>query len=276
MEKFKHPLTVSIVLYKTSLKQLDKCIQSILKYPGITKIILIDNSPTNELGERFRLIDNDRISYIFNPKNPGYGAGHNIAIQSIMDQGCFYHLVINADVYFGSGVLEPLLDYLNRNPDVGHVMPKVLYPDGKIQYLCKLLPTPIDLLGRVLLPKKLRDKNDFNFEMRWTGYEKEIFAPYLSGCFMLLRLDALRKYGLFDERFFMYPEDIDLTRRIAIGYRTMFYPAVSVHHEHGADSKKSIKMFLIHTFNIIKYFNKWGWVIDPERRRLNNIAKLGQ
>jgi GT2 family glycosyltransferase len=266
---------VSIVLYKTSWEQLDKCIQSIRKFSGSTKIILIDNSPKSELGEHFHLIDDDSIGYIFNPSNPGYGAGHNIAIRSIMDEGSSYHLVINADVYFGPGVLETLLDYLDRSPDVGHVMPKVLYPNGKTQYLCKLLPTPIDLFGRVFLPRHLCDRNNFTFEMRWTGYEKEMFVPYLSGCFMLLRVDALRKYGLFDERFFMYPEDIDLTRRIAIGYRTMFYPAVSIYHEHGADSKKSIKMFVIHALNIIKYFNKWGWVIDPERRRLNNIAKLG-
>jgi GT2 family glycosyltransferase len=158
--------------------------------------------------------------------------------------------------------------------DVGLVMPKVIFPNGQIQYLCKLVPTPLDLISRILLPKKIWAKNNFKFEMRSTNYNKEMFVPYLSGCFMFLRIDALRKCGLFDERFFMYPEDIDLSRRIASQYRTMFYPGAIVYHEYAAASKKSIKMLLIHTFNIIKYFNKWGWIFDSERRRLNKIAAM--
>jgi GT2 family glycosyltransferase len=96
-----------------------------------------------------------------------------------------------------------------------------------------------------------------------------MFVPYLSGCFMLLRTSALIDVGLFDERFFMYPEDVDLTRRIAARYETIFFPHVSVYHEHGAASRKSLKMFAVHFFNMVRYFNKWGWLVDPGRRELN-------
>ena len=96
-----------------------------------------------------------------------------------------------------------------------------------------------------------------------------MFVPYLSGCFMLLRQSSLREVGLFDERFFMYPEDVDLTRRIAEHYETVFFPEVSVVHEHGRASHKSVKMFFIHAYNLCKYFNKWGWIHDPIRKRLN-------
>jgi GT2 family glycosyltransferase len=92
---------------------------------------------------------------------------------------------------------------------------------------------------------------------------------YLSGCFMLFRQRALLDVGVFDERFFMYPEDIDLTRRMAVKYDTLFFPDSRVYHEHGAASYKSFRMLLIHSFNIIKYFNKWGWVYDPIRSKLN-------
>jgi GT2 family glycosyltransferase len=90
---------------------------------------------------------------------------------------------------------------------------------------------------------------------------------------MLLRHESLKFIGLFDERFFMYPEDIDLTRRMAQHYSTIFYPQVAVTHQHGAASYKSLKMLVIHTFNIIKYFNKWGWFHDPIRDDLNSKAK---
>jgi GT2 family glycosyltransferase len=96
-----------------------------------------------------------------------------------------------------------------------------------------------------------------------------MFVPYLSGCFMLLRQESLRKIGLFDERFFMYPEDIDLSRRMAVCYDTLFFPLATVTHEHGAASRKSLRMLLIHLVNIFKYFNKWGWIHDPIREQLN-------
>ena len=96
-----------------------------------------------------------------------------------------------------------------------------------------------------------------------------MFVPYLSGCFMLLRQSALIDIGLFDERFFMYPEDIDLTRRMAERYDTLFYPHVSVIHEHGRESHKSFNMFVIHLVNLVRYFNKWGWFYDSKRDELN-------
>ena len=89
---------------------------------------------------------------------------------------------------------------------------------------------------------------------------------------MFLRVSALKSIGIFDERFFMYPEDIDLTRRLASRYDTVFFPDVSVTHLHGSASHKSLKMLLIHAHNMIKYFNKWGWFFDQERNSLNRKA----
>jgi GT2 family glycosyltransferase len=111
-----------------------------------------------------------------------------------------------------------------------------------------------------------------DFEMRWSGYDRLMFVPYLSGCFMFLRTDALDQVGLFDERFFMYPEDIDLTRRLAAKFVTAYYPHVHIIHRHGAASHKSLRMFIVHALNIVKYFNKWGWLLDGERRRINALA----
>lgn len=263
-------LTVSIVLFKTDFSQLVRCINCINKF-SVIKIFLVDNSPTNALQRIVGLYEN--VEYIFNPSNPGYGAAHNIALRRAFEMSGRYHLVVNADIYFQEGTLDSLFEYMNQRSSVGLVMPKVLFPNGEIQYLCKLLPTPIDLIGRSIFPRRFWFKNNFKFEMRSTNYSKEMFVPYLSGCFMFLRIQALRECGLFDERFFMYPEDIDLTRRIAATrYTTMFYPHAIVYHEYGAVSKKSIRMLLVHAFNIIKYFNKWGWIFDSERERLNKLA----
>ena len=80
---------------------------------------------------------------------------------------------------------------------------------------------------------------------------------------------VLREVGLFDERFFMYPEDIDLTRRIHRHYLTACWSGATIIHRHRAASYHSRRMLRIHIVNMIRYFNKWGWIYDPERRDFN-------
>ena len=132
-----------------------------------------------------------------------------------------------------------------------------------IQYLAKQLPTPFDLFARRFLPKSWTKKRTAYFEnhafYQQPDYKTKLLdVPYLSGCFMFLRTDALRKVGLFDPRYFMYPEDIDLTRRIHEHYRTVMYPAVEITHNHAQGSYHSSRLLWIHITNMIKYFIKWG------------------
>lgn len=260
-------LSASIVLYNTPAEDLRKCITSLMNYSGRCLLFVIDNSPEPKLEAECK---NSLVhEYIHLPSNPGFGAGHNVAIAKAQTAGSLYHLVINADVSFSSDILSPMLTYMQQHPEVGQMMPKILNPDGTVQRLCKLVPSPSDLLLRRLLTQNLKELRNRRFELHDTGYNKTMFVPYLSGCFMLLRNSTLKEVGLFDERYFMYPEDIDLTRRIAERHETIFFPQVCATHKHGAASHKSFKMFLIHLINICKYFNKWGWFYDPIRVRLN-------
>ena len=86
---------------------------------------------------------------------------------------------------------------------------------------------------------------------------------------MFMRTDALVSTGLFDERFFMYPEDIDLTRRLRSHFATLYTPEITVIHDHAAESSRFNRMLRIHIVNMIKYFNKWGWFFDSRRRAMN-------
>ena len=258
-------INTSIVLFNHSFSEIAPLVQSLLASGVISECFILDNSPTPS--PEFKSL---AVTYIFNNNNPGYGAAHNIAIRKTIEQGIPYHLVINPDIEIRSSDLEIIESFMNLNTKTGHLMPKVLYPDGKIQYLCKLLPTPFDLIFRRFLPAKWTESRMEKFEMRKTGYNKLMQVPYLSGCFMFLRTEALKEIGLFDERFFMYPEDIDLTRRIHRKYQTVFYPDVSIVHHHAQSSYLNLKMLRIHITNMILYFNKWGWIFDKERRKINN------
>ncbi len=270
----------SIVLYHNEEKQLLKAINSFLKTNMNVKLYLIDNSSNDNL-RKLSNIDK-RIEYIFNNANLGYGKAHNIAIRKSIEENVPYHLVLNPDVYFNNGVLEELYKFMDRNPDVGLAMPKIVYPNGEVQYLCKLLPTPLDSFGRRFLEwgpfKGYVEKRNETYELRFADYNKIMNVPYLSGCFMFLRVSILREVGIFDERFFMYPEDADLTRRIYDKkYKTIYYPYVSVVHEHQKASYKNLKMLWLHMWNMAKYFNKWGWFFDDKRKVINKkvLAELG-
>lgn len=263
-------LTASIVAYKNPATILAQTIHSFLNATQDSKLFLIDNSPTDQL--KYLAYD-PRITYIFNSKNLGFGAGHNISLRRIIDESK-YHLVLNPDVYFETDVLLKLYDYMEQDSTIGLVMPRVLYPDGRLQPVCKLLPSPRTLILRRFLNflTNALEKENYRYELHLSGYNKIIDAPFLSGCFMFLRTEALRTVGLFDERFFLYTEDTDLSRRIHKHYRTVFYPGATIYHYHQRGSYKSPLLLWRNIQSAIKYFNKWGWAIDKERESFNSRA----
>lgn len=268
-----YQITASIVAYKTSPGDLARAMDSFLDNDLSKKLIIIDHSPTDALKNICR---RNNTEYYHHPENRGFGAGHNIAIRKIINESP-YHLVLNPDVYFDNNVVAAILSYLDTHHDVAHLMPRIINEKGETQYLAKLLPTPLDLIFKRFLSKSLSEKRLQKFQLRFTDYNSVMNVPYLSGCCMLLRTEALQTTGLFDERFFMYPEDIDLTRRLHRNYKTVYYPYVSITHRHAASSYKSFKMLRIHAWNLIKYFNKWGWVADEERKTINKrtLQNLG-
>jgi GT2 family glycosyltransferase len=259
-------LTISVVLYKNNpaeLKQLISCIsQTQLSY----ELFLIDNSPTDTL----KIFGKEKnTKYYFNNKNIGFGKAQNIAINKVLEQSR-YHLILNPDINFNTGTLEKIYGFMEAHPDVGQLMPKIYYNNGDIQRLCKLLPHPVDLIGRRFLSNfYLSKKRNKIYELEDFKYDKILDTPCLSGCFMFVRNSVLKKVGGFDQRYFMYLEDVDLTRRINQISRTVFYPCVSVAHKFTKGSYENYTLLRFHVVSAIKYFNKWGWLFDKERSSLN-------
>ncbi|MGL5459950.1 MAG: glycosyltransferase family 2 protein [Cetobacterium sp.] len=255
-----YDITSSIVTYNTKLDELKKVIESFLNTELNVHLYISDNSPDNKLETFIKDINDSRITYVFNNRNGGYGWGHNQILKNVIEKSR-YHLILNPDIYFDKGVLEELSSYMEKNKDIGNIMPMVKYPNGDIQYLCKRIPKPKDLFLRKFCPfKSIIERNNYKYEMREMGYNKIIDVPILSGCFMFIRNEVFKTVGLFDERYFMYMEDFDLSRRIHEKYKTVFYPKVEIIHAHAKESFKNKKMAKIHLKAAIKYFNKWGWI----------------
>lgn len=273
-------LNVSIVLYYPDWEQVIPLCMEIGKAEQVRYIYLVDNSPASTETNLMQLDAPDKrkeglekVKYIWcEGKNLGYGKANNIAIRESVWLKTRYHLVMNPDIRVTADALDRLHHFMDKNPTVGSVMPKVVYPDGELQYLCKLLPTPLDMIGRRFLPKRWTRKRNDKYEMRWSGYDKIMNVPYLSGCFMFLRTEAVLQARLFDERYFMYPEDIDLTRTIHRNWLTLYVPDITIIHQHEKASYKSLRMTWVHIKNMCRYFNKWGWFRDPERDMMNRLT----
>lgn len=259
-------IALSIVLYHNG-SELEEAIQSVLNSDIDLMLFLIDNSKTDKLK---KLAIDPRVNYVFNAENIGYGAAHNIAIRKSIMQGFRYHVVMNPDVIIGRDTLQKLAEFMDSQPKIGAAMPKVNYNNGSLQRLCKLLPTPFDLIGRRFLGNtRWAVSRNNKYELQQFSYNSILNTPCLSGCFMFLRIEALAKVGLFDERFFMYLEDYDLSRRINRDFETVFFPGANIVHGFTKGSYKSSKLLKYHMQSAIKYFNKWGWFVDEERNRLN-------
>jgi len=240
-------------------------------------VFVLDNSPGRELediftqsGSRFTKNTVYKICYKHTGKNLGYGKAHNLALKRALSLRSKYHLVLNPDIYFGPDELRKIIEYMDAYGDIGLLMPQILYPHGERQYLCKLIPGPFDLiLRRFLSSWVLARQKSYYYELRWVDYNRIMEVPYVSGCFMFLRTKALADAGLFDERFFMYFEDLDLTRRIGKHWRTIYYPGAKVYHYYNKESYRDLRLLWIHIWLLRQRQSLWGWWGDHERKATN-------
>lgn len=191
------------------------------------------------------------VLIIENEINGGYGYGHNKIIDLIDSK---YHVVVNPDIIIENDVITQLALYMENNPDVGLVTPKILNLDKTIQHLPKKNPKFIYLVGsRIPLLKKYRTE--------YTMSDKELITPvdieFCTGCFMFIKTSLFKEIGGFDDRYFMYFEDADLTRNVLKTNRVVYFPDAYVIHEWERSGAKKLKYFIIQIKSMFKYFKKW-------------------
>ena len=256
---------VGLVAYEMKRSDIEMLSRSLLGSNPCYQVV-VDNSFSNVSKEIF---ESNGWTYIHSPENPGFGASHNLIFNRFGGEGN-YHLIVNPDVVFSSHVIERLIGFLESKPQAGCVMPKIYYPDGRIQKLAKLLPSPLDWIGRRLPWSSLKKRINRRLELHLANYESGTFkVPFVSGCFLLFRSEVINQIGFFDTRYFMYAEDTDLSRRLYINESWPYYfGATSIVHRYEKGSSKSLRLFKIHVQSALRYFNKWGW-IDRERLKIN-------
>jgi len=232
-------IDIVIVNYK-STDYLHECLKSV--YDSIrdipARVFVYDNYSRNGV---------DRITIAFpnvNLTETKFNMGFTKAVNKGIKQGTApYVLLLNPDTIIKDGFFESTLQYLENNPDIGIVGPKILNTDGSLQGSARAFPKPwMALFGRnSLLTKWFPNNRISRKSILSTGSDgiTPMFADWLSGACMLTRRKAIDDVGLFDEQFFMYWEDVDLCKRMwDHEWKVAYFPKASIVHHVGGSSKK--------------------------------------
>ncbi len=252
-----YKITGSIVVFKENLEDLNTTIECFLNIPFSTKLYLIDNTPDRF----FEYVFNDkRIEYLGVEENIGFGPAHNKILHKIRNNSNF-HLVLNPDVSFSETVIPNLISELKKDENIAMIAPKVLFQNGSHQFSCRRYPNAIELIVRRFYFLKLFFRNIiYKGGYREKDLSKPFFAEYLTGCFQLYNTIDFVQLNGFDERYFLYMEDVDICKKIDnLGKKKLYYPQEEIIHILKQGSLKEINLFFSHLTSAIKYFLKWGF-----------------
>lgn len=273
-------LTVSIVVFKSDPLLFLEALQS------LSASIEYAKSQIEELFCELQIIENDHVKqqnlrqaerllqekghFAFDEiiirsvwSNLGYGSGHNVALR---DSSSDFHLVLNPDVSLDVESVYEGLRYLQQTPDAALVCPKVVDGNGEPLYLCKRFPHLFDLLLRGFAPNWVKSF----FIDRLARYEMHELRgqdtpvsdiEIVSGCFMLMPIACFRSIGGFDENFFLYFEDFDLSLRIASKGKLVYLPSMKIVHFGGYAANKGLYHIMLFCQSALKFYQRHGWRI---------------
>ncbi len=246
-------VSVGIVTYN-SAHEIDAVLDSVLTHSAVTPVYVVDNCSSDDTVARVRS-RSSAITVIEMDENRGFGAAHNRAIAA---SNADYHVILNPDIVFDTDVIGALVAYLDTHEDAVLATPLILNPDGTPQAVPRVLPKrrymfagQLERFGGVF--RRWRD----DYTRRTETFVAPTPITFCTGCFMVIKTKALKAVGGFDDRFFMYMEDADLSRRLAAHGKLMLLPSVTVTHKWEKASGKSLRFLKIHLRSMRLYFRKW-------------------
>ncbi len=257
----------NIIVSYNSLRHLEKCVDSLKSARGIkSEIIVFDNASDDGTSE---FLKNQSFDSILSQRNLGYGRAANRAAARARGK---YLFILNPDTLIPPDALERLLAYADDNPDVGLISPALCYPDGRPQLSARRMPMRRDfLLGRGSPLFKLGITGEKKAGYILSDSDSPVEVPAVSATAVLIKSALFRELGGFDERFFMYLEDLDLCRRITDrGLKIFLLPSVTVYHSwRQSSSRRPYLSAFHHHSSVWKYFRK-----HYDHQRILNLLLL--
>ena len=180
-----------------------------------------------------------RVHLCANTENLGFSKANN---QAIAQTNSRYVFLLNSDAAIHAGALETLVAYADAHPSVGILGPKVLNPNGTLQFSCRRFPSLGAGFFRKTYLGRLFPHNKFARDYLMTDFDhnSDKAVDWVSGCAMLIRRATIDKIGALDERFYMYCEDVDICQRVwDSGQEVVYMPEAVVTHAIGRSSDKN-------------------------------------
>lgn len=251
-------IDVSIIIVNWNTKQhLLNCLDSLSNSNYYTQeIIVVDNASSDgsidAVTSRF-----PTTKIIENNENLGFSKANNIGIWQSTGR---YICLINSDVIVLDRCIEKLMEFMDKNPSIGLAGPRILNPDSSLQVTCRHFPSVWNNLCQALGLNKIFPKSSFFTEpfMKYWAHDEVRKVDVISGCFWMVRREAINEVGLLDEDFFIYGEDIDWCKRFHnAGWDIVFYPEAEAIHYGGASSANApIKFYLEMQKADLQYWRK--------------------
>jgi GT2 family glycosyltransferase len=250
-------LSAIIVNWNTKLL-LHECLESLCSHPPLRpmEVIVVDNASVDGSCEMVESCF-PQVKLMRNSQNVGFARANNMAIEASVGK---YVALVNSDVRVLPGCLDALADFLDRNPSVGNVGPRVLNSDFTLQASARNFPslwnnfcTAIGLAAAFPLRKCCSGE-----PMLYFDHARTRCVDVLVGCFWLLRRTALEQIGMLDEDFFMYGEDLDWCRRCwDAGWEIVFCPdAEAIHHRGRSSAAHPVRAAVTQQRSVLHYWDK--------------------
>lgn len=238
---------------------LELCLESLRTAPSrrSLEIIVVDNASSDGSAEMIAA-QFPEVKLVRNRENLGYPRGCNVGIQA--SQGRYVALV-NPDVQVLPGCLDALADFLDQNPTVGNVGPRVFNPDMTQQSTCRRFPTLWNnFCSAAGLASACKRSRLFAGEHMWFfPHDRTINVDVLVGCFWMVRRETLQAIGLFDDQLFMYGDDVDWCQRAwRAGWKVVFFPGARAIHDRGSITKPyPVRFAIAQQESVLHYWSKY-------------------
>lgn len=249
-------LTIVIVSWNTS-KELSSCLMSVRDALGDNmQAIVVDNASGDDSVQMVRR-EFPWVHLIANNDNYGFGKACNMAIRESRGRYIFF---LNPDSAIEKDALNSIVEFGDTHPEAGIFGIKVMNPNGSIQYSCRRFPTLAAGIFRNTILGKFFPKNAYTRDYLMTDWDHSQTqeVDWVSGCALVIRRETAEELGGFDERFFMYCEDVDLAYRAnQKGWKVMYFPgAVSIHARSKSSDKSPNHMIFEFHKSMYKFFKK--------------------
>lgn len=250
-------LTVQIVNWNAR-EPLRQCLQSMLAHPpGVPYEILVLDNNSHDGSVQMLEKEFPQIHLLVSEQNLGFSKGHNLCAKHANGD---YLFLLNPDTIVSPGALDRLVAFAEAHPEIGIIGPKILNPDGSLQFSCRRFPEPIAALFRNTPLGKLFPNNRYTRDYLMTDWDHNSVreVDWVSGAALFVRKTVFEQLGGFDEQFFMYCEDVDLCYRAwQTGWKVVYYPDAIIYHAIGR-STDLVANKMIRTFHhsMYRYYKK--------------------